>query len=394
MGEVYKNKLTSCFDDILKISAEMMMQQQLKNVQLDPYMVNGFTTQQQHSLKDKIHMFHGMLDDLENALNKSNYYVESLASMGKESRRAEMERLKEEEERKKRLREEEEAAAAAEAKRKEEEEAKAKAAAEAKRKEEEEAAKRKDQEQEAKAKAAKAKAEAEARAAKVAAEEEEKRKRLQEEEEKQKQQQSMFDGLDFTTDLSGDNNNNSTNNSSNNMKSPMGMVQASMGDDANKKEGSSRPFGSDTQKGLYGDLNTMDLSMFSDLDASTFDPASFDTSANSNTNSNNNNSNNNSNNNNNNNNNVDNKVGGNSNDNNQNSDNTNAAFNIQGNADSGMGQDQLDFDQSNPSAMLGNDINMGDNGEDYLTLNDFNDLNIDWSTTGEGGDLDLNGFNI
>ena len=35
-----------------------------------------------------------------------------------------------------------------------------------------------------------------------------------------------------------------------------------------------------------------------------------------------------------------------------------------------------------------------DNGEEYLTLNDFNDLNIDWSTTGDNGELDLSGFNI
>ncbi|KAL3230634.1 Mediator of RNA polymerase II transcription subunit 2 [Nakaseomyces bracarensis] len=374
MGETYKNKLTSCFDDILKISSEMMMQQQLKNVQLDPYMVNGFSAQHQGALKEKIHLFHGMLDDLENALSKSNYYVESVASMGKENKRAEMERLKKLEEEKKRLREEEEA-----------------------RKKEEEEARRKEEE-EAKAAAA-AKAEAEARAAKAAADEEEKRKR-QEEEEKQKQQQqqqasasaSMFDGLDFTTDLSS-NNNNTT------IKSPMGMAQASMGDDGEKKD-SSRGFGGDTQKGLYGDLNTMDLSMFSDLDAGSFDTAGFDNNTGNNNNNNNNNNTSASNdlsNNNKSNNNDNNNTTNNSNSNNggsNNNDNSNSAFNIPGNNDSGLGQEQLDFDQSNPSAMLGNDINMGDNGEDYLTLNDFNDLNIDWSTTGEGGDLDLNGFNI
>lgn len=387
MGDVYKNKLTSCFDDILKISAEMMQLQQLKNVQLDPYMVNGFSTQQQHSLKDKIHTFHGLLDDLENALNKSNDYVESLAAMGKESRRAEVERLRrleeEEEERKKRLEQE------AEARRKEEEEAKAKAQAQAQAQAQAAEAKK---EEEAKMKAAKLKTEAESRAVKVAAEEEQKRKKLQQDE---TQQQSMFDGLDFSTDLTGEEINSGGNGDSGNMKSPMGMVQASIGDDGDKKGNPSRAPGGDAQKGLYGELNTMDLSMFSDLDAGTFDPAGFEPNDQRNNNTNINTSN-------------ENNTGGNNisnvddnetandskNTNNQINENGNPAFNTQVNTESGLARDQLDFDQSNPSAMLGNDINMGDNGEDYLTLNDFNDLNIDWSTTGEGGDLDLNGFNI
>lgn len=80
----YKNKLTVCFDDILKVGAEMMMQQQLKNVQLDSYLVNGFSQSQQKLLKEKVKLFHGILDDLETSLSQSSSYLETLTALGKE----------------------------------------------------------------------------------------------------------------------------------------------------------------------------------------------------------------------------------------------------------------------------------------------------------------------
>lgn len=335
----YKNRLTACFDDILKVSAEMMMQQQLKNVQLDPYMVNGFSAQQQNTLKEKIHMFHGILDDLENMLSKSTYYVDTLANLGKESKRQkelelEKQREQEEEEKKQKLLELE----------------------------------RKKKEQE----------------------EEEKRRRQQEQD--GDKQQSMFDGLDFTNaDLDTSQPGTS---GQNDIKSPtMGAGPQSAGTDKpNTADGPDKTnppiaafgLGDSQSGGLYNDLNTMDLSMFSELDGGGFDASGFDTANTSNANA------------------TTNSVPNNNNpatnDSNMNNDPTAAMNAFDGTAagnNETLGQgEKLEFDQSNPSAMLGNDINMGDNGEDYLTLNDFNDLNIDWSAAGEGGDLDLNGFNI
>lgn len=366
----YKNKLTACFDDILKVSAEMMMQQQLKNVQLDPYMVNGFSAQQQNTLKEKIHMFHGILDDLENMLSKSTYYVDTLANLGKESKRQkelelEKQREQEEEEKKQKLLE-------LERKKKEQEEEEEK---KKKQKEEEEKRKKELEEQERK---------------KKEQEEEEKRRRQQEQD--GDKQQSMFDGLDFTNaDLDTSQPGTS---GQNDIKSPtMGAGPQSAGTDKpNTTDGPDKTnppiaafgLGDSQSGGLYNDLNTMDLSMFSELDGGGFDASGFDTANTSNANA------------------TTNSVPNNNNpatnDSNMNNDPTAAMNAFDGTAagnNETLGQgEKLEFDQSNPSAMLGNDINMGDNGEDYLTLNDFNDLNIDWSAAGEGGDLDLNGFNI
>ena len=79
-----------------------------------------------------------------------------------------------------------------------------------------------------------------------------------------------------------------------------------------------------------------------------------------------------------------------------------------GGIDSGVLNDQNMNDPlnlSNPSNgndgnnIVGNAMNglndpLQDPGDEYLTLNDFNDLNIDWNASGNGGDLDLNKFNI
>lgn len=202
----------------------------------------------------------------------------------------------------------------------------------------------------------------------------------------------MFDGLDFTNaDLDKSQPGTS---GQNDIKSPtMGAGPQTAGTDKpNTADGPDKTnppiaafgLGDSQSGGLYNDLNTMDLSMFSELDGGGFDASGFDTANTSNANA------------------TTNSVPNNNNpatnDSNMNNDPTAAINAFDGTAagnNETLGQgEKLEFDQSNPSAMLGNDINMGDNGEDYLTLNDFNDLNIDWSAAGEGGDLDLNGFNI
>ncbi|AQZ17657.1 MED2 (YDL005C) [Zygosaccharomyces parabailii] len=103
---VHKNKLTQCFDDIMRVAAEMMLHQQLKTVQLDCSVVNGFSYNQQRVLGEKIHVFHAILDDMETTLDKSKSYVEAVYEIGrekeikKEREREELRRRQEEEERK------------------------------------------------------------------------------------------------------------------------------------------------------------------------------------------------------------------------------------------------------------------------------------------------------
>ena len=106
----YKNKLTVCFDDILKVGAEMMMQQQLKNVQLDSYLINGFSQSQQRLLKEKVKLFHGILDDLETSLSQSSSYLETLTAIGKEKEkeREEAEKKRAEQENLRKVKEQEE----------------------------------------------------------------------------------------------------------------------------------------------------------------------------------------------------------------------------------------------------------------------------------------------
>ena len=93
-----KNKLTQCFDDILKISSEMLLQQQLKTIQLDSKVSNGFNASQQRSLKEKINLFHGILDDLEISIAKSFDYVDTIVEISNEKliKKKELQRKEEE----------------------------------------------------------------------------------------------------------------------------------------------------------------------------------------------------------------------------------------------------------------------------------------------------------
>ncbi|CAI4037887.1 hypothetical protein SMKI_04G2240 [Saccharomyces mikatae IFO 1815] len=413
----YKNKLTVCFDDILKVGAEMMMQQQLKNVQLDSYLVNGFNQSQQRLLKEKVKLFHGILDDLETSLSQSSSYLETLTELGKE-------------------------------KEKEREEA------EKKRAEEENLRKAKEQ-QELK-----------------------KRQELEEVSQQQQQEQNSKEknglGLNFSTETPADKIDASG--STQNDQEP-GSLQPSnqtpIGNTNATSNSATFPPLATTQSQLqqgqpsdamFNDLNSMDISMFSGLENSGFDSTAFNatvdgtkgfddndlgsnyndmnissidtTNTNTttndikNSNDNNNNDGNddhdendddddneddNENGNDDNGNNHDNKNSSsneNSNRNNNSSDSNNDNNGENSNNDNNDGNNNSNNKEktrssgTNNNNIINSDLqttivsNTGDNpptadnGEEYLTLNDFNDLNIDWSTTGDNGELDLSGFNI
>ncbi|CAI4057805.1 Med2p SKDI_04G2310 [Saccharomyces kudriavzevii IFO 1802] len=368
----YKNKLTVCFDDILKVGAEMMMQQQSKNVQLDSYLVNGFSHSQQRLLKEKVKLFHGILDDLETSLNQSSSYVNTLTMLGKEKEkeREEAERRRAEEENLRKVKEQDEL------------------------------------------------------------------KKLQVLEETSQQQQSKEKnglGLTFATktpaNTIGANETRQNNQEPESLQPPI-QTQVETTNAANNGAAFSPLATTQTQgqqgqpsDAMFNDLNSMDISMFSGLDSTAFDSTAFNPpvggakslddnnladnysemniSPVENTNSNNSsnsikNSNDNNNNNNNN-----NKTNDNS-DNNNNHTNISVSknnINVSKDNTSNSGNNNSNNITTNdlPTANVpnsGDNPPPAENGEEYLTLNDFNDLNIDWSTTGDNGELDLSGFNI
>ncbi|SCU82939.1 LAMI_0C01420g1_1 [Lachancea mirantina] len=99
-----QNKLTACFDEIMKLSAEMLVQQQMKTIQLSSDMIKGFSHNQQKLLGEKIHMFHTILDDVDLTLSSSQDFVNRIAG---EAVKKKQDKIKEEE--RLRLKDEEEA---------------------------------------------------------------------------------------------------------------------------------------------------------------------------------------------------------------------------------------------------------------------------------------------
>ena len=301
-GRLHENKLTQCFDDIMRVAVEMMLHQQLKTVQLDSSVVNGFSHNQQRMLSEKIHIFHAILDDMETTLGKSKNYVEAIYELGREK---ELQKEREREELRKRQEEEER-----------------------KIKEQEEL--RRQQEMELKAQ--------------------------QEKEQQQQEQQKQNNDMEPDSKMKFS------------MDTPSGLLADFPGASGDMNETGAIPKNSDDKpvsprqystkikqeqglpQGDLGDLGGMDISMFPNMDTG-FDMGS---------------------------------MGGEPDPNKQGGSNDPTA---------GLPESE---NANDVAGTLGDPGNNGvvDNSDDYLTLNDFNDLNIDWSATGDPGDLDLNGFNI
>ncbi|SJM88509.1 uncharacterized protein ZBIST_4698 [Zygosaccharomyces bailii] len=320
---VHKNKLTQCFDDIMRVAAEMMLHQQLKTVQLDCSVVNGFSYNQQRVLGEKIHVFHAILDDMETTLDKSKSYVEAVYETGREKE------IKKERERE-------------ELRRRQEEE-------ERKTKEQEELKRR--QEMELKAQAQQAQ---------------------QQQQQQQQQQHHQQNGgsnpdpkMEFPMDSSGslladfpgserapiERNAAQSQKVSSDSMQPNLSASPQLGSNAAPSAASERV---KQEQGLpqhdLGDLGSMDISMFPSMDTG-FDMGNFNSETD--------------------------------------------AGKMNGPSDAAASIARPD-DGNDIGVTMDDPSNNGlvDNNDDYLTLNDFNDLNIDWAATGDPGDLDLNGFNI
>ncbi|SCU81896.1 LAFA_0C07844g1_1 [Lachancea sp. 'fantastica'] len=76
----YQNKLTKCFDDIMRTAAEMLVQQQIKSIQLSSDIAAGFTQSQHKLLGEKVHTFHSVLDDLDLTLTTAKNCVDKFAA--------------------------------------------------------------------------------------------------------------------------------------------------------------------------------------------------------------------------------------------------------------------------------------------------------------------------
>lgn len=70
-----ENKLTQCFDDILRISAELLTQQQLKTIKVQDKITNGYSMGQQRLLQERVSQFNSMLDSLDVSLQTTVDYV-------------------------------------------------------------------------------------------------------------------------------------------------------------------------------------------------------------------------------------------------------------------------------------------------------------------------------
>ncbi|SCU80417.1 LAME_0B03048g1_1 [Lachancea meyersii CBS 8951] len=109
----HHNKLTKCFDDIMKTAAEMLVQQQIKSIQLSSDIAAGFTQSQHKLLGEKVHTFHSVLDDLDLTLTTAKNCVDKFAAEAVERReklleqqrmqQMKEEKLKQEQEDRKRL---------------------------------------------------------------------------------------------------------------------------------------------------------------------------------------------------------------------------------------------------------------------------------------------------
>lgn len=315
----HNNKLTQCFDDIMKVAAEMLVQQQLKTIKLDPRTTHGFTQTQYRSLRDKVHLFHSIMDDLDSTLTTSSEYLDTVTQSAVEKKKLQQQQQEEEE------------------------------AARRKQLQEEEEEKRRKQEQQ-----------------------------LQKNTPTEPQQRLNQTPIDLTAPTPGSLLNDFDSNTNEN--------------------GSASNFASE-----FSNLNDMDLSMFGGIEQDDFNMNDFNTtSATSNISRNNassasnasmrtaNNMNDGRNN-------ADksssdgNGISNNSITNNSNgSNNNNNSINNTVNSDNGKNNNNNNSNASNNS----NNNNGNNNPDSYLTLNDFNDLGIDWNATGDPGDLDINDFNI
>lgn len=295
----HNNRLIQCFDEIMKVAAEMMVQQQLKTVQLDASVINGFSEAQQRVLSEKVHMFHSILDDLETTLSKSKSYVGAIYEIGVERvKRREQERI--------------------DLRRKQEEEE------ERRNKELEELVRRQSSEQ-----------------------------RLGE---SRQQQVDVDDKIGFPIETPNGLLPNLGENGRNMNGSPA-IAMAAQSHVAmtpvESRQQSPKPSQGRSSRGEdMGDMGGMDISMFPGLDNSGFDMGTFGIGMN------------------------------------DNGKNADKGPNVMTNFEKPPNGTDNNSSENPGSA------SMADNGDNYLTLNDFNDLNIDWTANGDSGDLDLNGFNI
>ncbi|CCK72512.1 Med2p KNAG_0K01510 [Huiozyma naganishii CBS 8797] len=376
-----QNKLTRCFDDILRLSSEMLVQQQLKTIQLDT--VNGFTQDHQKVLSEKIHSFHGILDEVDVTLLNAVRFVEKFDAVSKEK---ELERVKQRER---------------EAQITAEEEARKKR--ELKLEQQQQQQHQLEQEQQ-----------------------ELERMRKEEQERSNKKDESAgftqsstdldlmgelkmdFDNSDPTSllstfgdvggpiDLSGPSNtdmtstqtsdnykqeskrdaDNSKNNPSNISDNTADFLLETNPSELNNKNNNDntnselpqnkQPAAREPQNTMFNDLDSMDMSLFAELDNPKFGASSLETppmgnnanSGEANAESRN----------------LGNSFEGNNNNDTINDSNTNNINNTNNNNDK-MKDSNGDTNALDPSSM----DPLQDNGDDYLTLNDFNDLNIDWN---------------
>ena len=401
-AQLHKNKLTQCFDDMLKMSTEMLVQEQLKTIQLDNSITNGFSAEHQKNLKEKFHMFHGILDDLDITLDKCASYVETLNKIGLEKEETrKKEAALEEERKKKKLEEEQEKQRLAKEKQQREKEQKEK-----EKKELLEKKKKEEEETKAKQSAAAAAAAATSAAQTTVGTSSNNPLDLMDD-----MQLSFDDNIGMNVD-SNNNDNNNNNNKDSSITAGFGNELGSnkpgilaVSTDANDidpltslvspikssdKSGDNSTTKDDTKNrtnttlnengsnSVFNDLDNMDMSLFTDLDNTNFDPLADTLTGTADL--------------------ISKPTGDNNINNNNSSGNTNDAKKPTTNENSSKDINLTDSNVNPDANNLNDGLNMmdplQDMGDDYLTLNDFNDLNIDWNAGGDSGDLDLNDFNI
>ena len=388
-AQLHKNKLTQCFDDMLKMSTEMLVQEQLKTIQLDNGITNGFSGEHQKNLKEKFHMFHGILDDLDITLDKCASYVETLNKIGlekEETRRKEA--ALEEERKKKKLEQEQEKQRLAKEKQqreKEQKEKEKKELLEKKKKEEEEAK-------------AKAKESAAAAVQTTAGSSSNNPLDLMDD-----MQLSFDDNIGMNVDNNNNNNNKDTGITTGfgddlgtnkpgilaisadsndidpltSLTSPIKSSGKNNSNTNNKDDIKNRTNATLIENGsnsVFNDLDNMDMSLFTDLDNTNFDPLADTLTSTTDL--------------------TTKSTGDNNNNNNNTNDTKKPATNENAGKDINLTDSNVNPDANNLNDGLNMMDPLQDMGDDYLTLNDFNDLNIDWNAGGDSGDLDLNDFNI
>ncbi|AAS52676.1 AEL009Cp [Eremothecium gossypii ATCC 10895] len=76
--EMRGDRLTQCLDDIMRASTEMMVQQQLKTIQLNSDVAAGFRKALSKSLGDRVRAFHSILDGVETTLTTASQYLDAV----------------------------------------------------------------------------------------------------------------------------------------------------------------------------------------------------------------------------------------------------------------------------------------------------------------------------